>query len=47
MRAQTAVRGLFLTGLDLAMAGAVGAMFGGAMAASAVLRRNVLREILQ
>jgi all-trans-retinol 13,14-reductase len=47
MRAQTAVRGLFLTGQDLAMAGVVGAMYGGVMAASAVLRRNVLREILK
>ena len=47
MRAQTAVRGLFLTGQDLAMAGVVGAMFGGVLAASAVLRRNVLKEILR
>jgi all-trans-retinol 13,14-reductase len=46
MRAQTAVRGLFLTGQDLVMAGVVGAMFGGVLAASAVLRRNVLKEIL-
>ncbi len=47
MRAQTAVRGLFLTGQDLAMAGITGAMFGGVLAASAVLRRNVLKEILR
>ena len=46
MRAQTPVRGLFLTGQDLVMAGVVGAMFGGVLAASAVLRRNVLKEIL-
>jgi all-trans-retinol 13,14-reductase len=47
LRAQTPVRGLFLTGQDLSMAGVTGALFGGAMTASAVLRRNVLREILQ
>ncbi len=47
LRAQTPVRGLFLTGQDLAMAGVVGAMFGGVLAASAVLRRNILKEILQ
>ena len=28
------------------MAGIVGALFGGVLAASAVLRRNVLKEIL-
>ena len=47
LRAQTAVRGVFLTGQDLVMAGVVGAMFGGVLAASAVLRRNVLKEILR
>ncbi len=47
LRAQTPVRGLFLTGQDLAMAGVVGALYGGVMAASAVLRRNVLKEILR
>ena len=45
--AQTPVRGLFLTGQDLAIAGITGALFGGLLAASAVLRRNVLREILR
>jgi all-trans-retinol 13,14-reductase len=43
---QTRLRGLFLTGQDLAMLGVVGALSGGAMAASAVLRRNILRAIL-
>lgn len=47
LRAQTAVRGLFLTGQDLAMAGVVGAMYGGVLAASAVLRRNILKKILR
>jgi len=47
LRARTAVRGLFLTGQDLATLGVVGAMFGGPMAASAVLRRNVLKDFLR
>jgi all-trans-retinol 13,14-reductase len=47
LRAETPVRGLFLTGQDLCMGGVTGALFGGALAASAVLRRNVLREILK
>ena len=47
LRAQTPVRGLFLTGQDLCMGGVTGALFGGALAASAVLRRNVLRDILR
>ncbi len=47
LRAETPVRGLFLTGQDLCMGGVTGALFGGALAASAVLRRNILREILR
>jgi phytoene dehydrogenase-like protein len=47
LRSQTPVRGLYLTGQDLVMAGVVGALYGGVMAASAVLQRNVLREILK
>jgi all-trans-retinol 13,14-reductase len=47
LRAATPVRGLFLTGQDLCTLGVVGALFGGVMAASAVLRRNLLREILR
>jgi all-trans-retinol 13,14-reductase len=47
LRAETPIRGLFLTGQDLVMGGAVGALYGGVMSASAVLRRNLLREILE
>ncbi len=47
LRAKTPIRGLFLAGQDLCMGGVTGALFGGAMAASAVLRRNVLRDILK
>jgi all-trans-retinol 13,14-reductase len=47
LRAETPIRGLFLTGQDLSMGGVVGALYGGVMTASAVLRRNILREILK
>ncbi len=47
LRAETPILGLFLSGQDLAMAGVVGALYGGVMSASAVLRRNLLREILR
>ena len=45
LRSQTPLRGLYLTGQDLAMAGVVGALYGGVMCASAVLKRNLLKEI--
>ena len=47
LRSQTPLRGLYLTGQDLAMAGVVGALYGGVMCASAVLRQNLLRRILK
>jgi all-trans-retinol 13,14-reductase len=46
LRSETGIRGLFLTGQDLTTVGVVGALFGGALAATAVLRRNVLKDIL-
>ena len=45
--AQSPIPGLFLAGQDLSSLGVVGALFGGALAASSVLRRNVLRQILK
>ena len=45
--AQTPIPGLFLTGQDLSSLGVVGALFGGALTASSVLRRNVLRRTLK
>jgi all-trans-retinol 13,14-reductase len=43
---RTAIRGLFLTGQDVALAGVAGAFTGGALAASAIAGPNVLREVL-
>ncbi|MGD0298298.1 MAG: NAD(P)/FAD-dependent oxidoreductase [Bryobacteraceae bacterium] len=43
--AQTPVRNLFLTGQDVATLGVTGALFGGAIAASAILRRNLVGVI--
>jgi all-trans-retinol 13,14-reductase len=42
LRPRTAVGGLFLTGQDVTSAGVAGAMMGGAVAASAILGRNML-----
>jgi len=39
---RTTVRNLYLTGADAAMPGVTGALVGGALAASAVLRRNLM-----
>ena len=42
---RTAVRNLYLTGQDVAMLGVSGALFGGAVAASAVLSRNLVSTL--
>ena len=42
LRPRTALRGLYLTGQDVCTAGVAGALFGGALTASAILRRNMM-----
>jgi all-trans-retinol 13,14-reductase len=42
---RTAVRGLYLTGADVVAAGIGGAMMGGVLAASAILRRNMVSVV--
>ena len=42
---RTAVRNLYLTSQDVAMLGVSGALFGGAVAASAVLGRNLVSTL--
>ncbi len=43
--ARTPVHGLYLTGSDTCTSGVVGAMFGGVITASAVLRRNLMGKV--
>ena len=45
IRAQTPVKGLFLTGADLVSAGVAGALVGGVLTASAILGMRVLRDV--
>lgn len=47
LRPHTPVRGLYLTGQDVVTDGVTGALMSGALTASAILRRNVLGEILR
>ncbi|HLW77086.1 MAG TPA: NAD(P)/FAD-dependent oxidoreductase [Bryobacteraceae bacterium] len=42
---RTAVAGLFLTGADVATAGVAGAMMGGVLSASAILKRNLMSVV--
>jgi len=45
LRAQTPIPGLFLTGQDLVTCGVAGALFGGALAATAILRGTMVSSL--
>ncbi len=47
LRAESPVKGLYLTGQDIVTCGVGGALFGGVLSASAVLRRNLIPTILK
>jgi all-trans-retinol 13,14-reductase len=47
LRPRTPIKGLFLTGADIVSAGVVGAMMGGLICSSAVLKGNVLGQVLK
>jgi len=47
LRPQTPIKGLYLAGADVVTAGVVGAMMGGIMCSSAVLKGNVLGQVLK
>jgi all-trans-retinol 13,14-reductase len=46
LRPATGVKGLYLTGQDVATAGVGGAMVGGILCASVVLKRNLMNEVI-
>ena len=45
LRPETDIPGLYLTGQDAMLCGFTGALFGGVLCASAILKRNVLQDI--
>jgi phytoene dehydrogenase-like protein len=47
LRPRTPIDGLYLTGADVASAGVVGALMGGMLCSSVVLKRNVLGQVLK
>jgi len=47
LRPRTPIKGLYLTGADVCSAGVVGALMGGMLCSSAVLRGNVLGRVLK
>ena len=46
LRPKTPIKNLFLTGQDIATAGVGGALISGVLTSSAILKRNLLKEIL-
>ena len=46
LRPKTPIKNLFLTGQDIATAGVGGALISGGLTSSAILKRNLLKEIL-
>jgi all-trans-retinol 13,14-reductase len=46
LRPQTPIKGLYLTGQDIVTAGIGGALFGGVITASAILNKNMVKQML-
>lgn len=47
LRPQTPIKGLYLTGQDIVTAGIGGALFGGVITAAAILKKNLIKGVLQ
>lgn len=47
LRPETSIAGLYLTGQDVATCGLVGSMLGGLLTTSAILKRNVLMDMME
>lgn len=46
LKAETPVRNLYLTGQDVATDGIIGALMGGVLAASRILGKNLIEEVM-
>ena len=46
LRPETPIKGFYLTGQDVATAGVGGAMIGGVLCASAILKQNLMNEVM-
>ena len=46
LRPETPIKGFYLTGQDIATAGVGGAMIGGVLCASAILKQNLMTEVM-
>ena len=46
LRAETSVKGLFLTGQDILSCGFTGGLFAGFVSASAILQRNIMTDLM-
>jgi all-trans-retinol 13,14-reductase len=46
LKPKTAIKGFYLTGQDVATAGVGGAMVGGVLCASVILKQNLMKEVL-
>ena len=47
LRPHTPIKNLFLTGQDVSTAGVTGALFGGLLTASAMMRKNVILDVIK
>lgn len=47
LRAETSIKGLFLTGQDILSCGFAGSLYAGLLSASAILQRNIMTDLMR